>query len=337
MHFLADGQILQAVRQLADSNKELLAAVAFWGRGAGRQTGITERTAPTRILCDLLSGACNPDEIRHLREENGIEVKYRPNLHAKVWLNSNEVIVGSANASTNGLGFETAGSNIEAAVYIRDKKIAGNVRKWFEREWNLAEDINDTLLQTAEAIWNQRQNTGRAIMRCFITAYVNSEVSIEAQDVFNQVAQDHYSEQQWDEIQADANECNTHAANITCYELVPDDTPPSVGTIYMDYSRTQNGEDFEFGGFWEVVHNEAIQENNHTLCLLVKSDSRKFRAPQECGNREGIDTMINCHLNRKNQDNLDMDFRAFYFFQRERYCNSAQERCDNCPFVDIDG
>ena len=98
MVFRADGQILQAVRLLADSNEELLAAVAFWGRRAGQQTGITGRTAPTRILCDLLSGACNPAEISHLLD-NDVEVKYRPHLHAKVWVSGNEVLVGSANAS----------------------------------------------------------------------------------------------------------------------------------------------------------------------------------------------------------------------------------------------
>ena len=173
-------------------------------------------------------------------------------------------------------------------------------------------------------------------MRCFITAYVNSELSIEAQDAFDQVAQDHYNQQQWDKIQANADEYNTHAANITCYELVPDDTPPAVGTIYMDYSREQNGEDFKFGGYWEVVHNETVQENNHTLCLLVRRDGQKFRAPQDCGGRENIDTMVNCHLERKDRNSLDMGFEAFYFLQRELYCNNVQGRCNDCPFANND-
>ena len=43
MRFLIDGHILDAVQQLVERDGELLAAVAFWGRGAGQETGITER------------------------------------------------------------------------------------------------------------------------------------------------------------------------------------------------------------------------------------------------------------------------------------------------------
>lgn len=74
MRLLVDGHILDAVQQLVQRDGELLAAVAFWGRGAGQQTGITERAQPTRVLCDLLSGACNPAEIRWL-QANDVEVK----------------------------------------------------------------------------------------------------------------------------------------------------------------------------------------------------------------------------------------------------------------------
>ena len=335
MRFLTDGNIFQAVRRLVNGDKELLAAVAFWGRGAGNQTGISERAAPTRILCDLLSGACNPAEIKHLLE-NGAEVKYRPHLHAKVWVSGNEVVVGSANASTNGLGFETSASNIEAAVYLRDKKMAGNVRKWFECEWDLAEDIDEVLLRTAEAMWNQRQRAGSAIMRCFLTAYVNQELSEEARNVFDQIAQDHYNEQKWAEILAEATQYNEHVADSTCYELPPFAVPLTIGTVYMDYSRYQNGTVFEFGGFWEVVHNEIIQETGSTLCLLAKRDGRHFRA-NSCGGSKGRDTMVNCYLDREGREDMDMEFRTFYFLQRERYCNNVQERCDSCPFANMNG
>ena len=335
MRFLTDGNIFQAVRRLVNGDEELLAAVAFWGRGAGNQTGISGRAAPTRILCDLLSGACNPAEIEHLLE-NGVEVKYRPHLHAKVWVNGNEVVVGSANASTNGLGFEASASNIEAAIYLRDKKMAGNVRKWFEGEWDLAEEIDEVLLRTAEAMWNQRQNTSSAIMKCFLTAYVNDELSEEARNVFDQIAQGHYNEQQWAEIIAGAEQYNEHVADSTCYELPPFAAPLTIGTVYMDYSRYQNEEVFEFGGFWEVVHNEIIQETGRTLCLLAKREGRNFPA-RNCGGREGRDTMVNCYLDRENRDDMDMEFRTFYFLQRERYCNNAQEQCNGCPFANMDG
>ena len=324
MRFLTDGQILETVRQLVRRDDELLAAVAFWGRGAGQQIGISERTPqsaqPTKVLCDLLSGACNPAEIRHLKE-NGIEAKYRRNLHAKVWMNGNDVVVGSANASTNGLGFEAAGSNIEAAVHLNDKKVAENVKAWFLREWDLAQCIDNALLQTAETLWNRTQNKGRAIEKCLITAYEESELSEQARDCFDQIAPDYYDEP--DEIPA---------ADETCYELGPNDMLPTAGTVYMDYSRGTNGEDFEFGEFWEVIHNETLPENGNTLCLLRERSRREFPAPRDCRGRRGIDTMVNCHLRNGNQDSLDLEFRAFYVLQQQRNCLGPKKQCAGCPF-----
>ena len=87
-------------------------------------------------------------------------------------MNGNEAVVGSANASMNGLGFETAGPNIEAAVHLRDKEIAGKVREWFLREWGLADCVDDALLQAAETLWDKTQKREGAIMRCLITAYL---------------------------------------------------------------------------------------------------------------------------------------------------------------------
>ena len=197
MRFLVDRQILRAVKRLARHDGELLVAVAFWGRGAARQTGITERALqsaqPTRILCDLLSGACNPAEIRCL-QESGVEVKYRPQLHAKVWISGNEVVVGSANASTNGLGFEAAGSNIEAAVHLCDDEVAENVQQWFSREWEWAECIDDALLQTAETLWRKRKITGGMIMKCVITAYEAGKSSKEGRNRFDEIAPNYFSQ-----------------------------------------------------------------------------------------------------------------------------------------------
>lgn len=136
MHFLTEGEILAKVNQLVASKGELLAAVAYWGADAVDQTGLVRRRGTAKVLCDLFSGACNPREIRRLLE-NGAEVKTLRGMHAKVWLSGQDVIVGSANASMNGLGFEGALSvvpNIEASVHLRDKRIAGQVRTWFERK-----------------------------------------------------------------------------------------------------------------------------------------------------------------------------------------------------------
>ena len=335
MRFLTDGQILETVRQLVRRDGELLAAVAYWGKNASQETGITEREKPTRILCDLLSGACSPAEIELLMD-SGVEVKYRPNLHAKVWMNGNEVIVGSANASMNGLGFETAGSNIEAGVHLRNEKVAENVQKWFTHHWNLAECIDSKLLKSAKQSWNKKQNTGGAIMRCRITAYKNAELNEEARDRFEDVAPDHYSERELAEIRARAEQNKTHPADATCYELEPDDALPPTGTVYMDYSHEGNNGDFTFEGFWEAIHNERLHESGRTLCLLRLRNNQEFRTPSGCGCRSGIDTMVNCYLHNGNQDSLDLVFRSFYVLQQQRYCEDIEQQCAECPFGNAD-
>ena len=331
MRFLIDGHILDEVRKLVERDGDLFAAVAFWGRGAGQETGITERAQPTRILCDLLSGSCNPAEIRHL-QENGVKVKYRPNLHAKVWMNGNEIVVGSANASMNGLGFETAGPNIEAAVHLVDKEIAGKVREWFLREWGLAKRVDDALLRTAEALWNQKQNTAGAIMRCHITAYQYCKMSQAAKDCFDRIAPDYFFEHKLAENHRYATEYD-HPAYATCYEFGPDDVLPTPGTVYMDFSRESNGQDFEFGGFWEVIHNERLQANGGTLSLLKEKNRRKFPAPQRCRGHDGIGTMVNCYLDKGSETSLDMEFRAFYSLQQQRHCQNLEQSCENCSFT----
>ena len=84
-----------------------------------------------RIICDLLSGACNPVEIEKLKGLDGVRVRTRDRLHAKVWIGGNDVIVGSANASHNGLpgdDEDAANASIEAAVESHDPGLAERVR-----------------------------------------------------------------------------------------------------------------------------------------------------------------------------------------------------------------
>ena len=165
MQFLSGHRIFEEVRSLVGEEGELLVAVAYWGDGAVAQTGIAHKeNGRVMILCDLLSGACNPDEIAALREL-GAKVRTLRGMHAKVWANRNHVIVGSANAFMNGLGFEADFSfvpNVEAAVQFRDRTIAGQVQEWFDRIWGLASPVNEDMLTYSRDLWRRKQ-TSRSI------------------------------------------------------------------------------------------------------------------------------------------------------------------------------
>jgi hypothetical protein len=98
------------IKKLLESSSQIRAAVAYWGADAMEQLGIEGLAGrDVIIICDLMSGACNPDEIERLQKYLGRQrVLMRDNLHAKVWLTEKGAIVGSSNASANGLGFERA-------------------------------------------------------------------------------------------------------------------------------------------------------------------------------------------------------------------------------------
>lgn len=167
MQFLVGDRILEKIRSLVTNrrlqNRELKVAVAYWGKDSLSETGLTDKidNAPDhiQIICDLSSGACNPSPISKLLS-NKVLVKQFNGMHAKVWICGNNVIVGSANASANGLGFDTKRDrkvNEEAAVLVQDEKFTHTANKWFDALMNKSQDINPIDLQWANAQWRRRK------------------------------------------------------------------------------------------------------------------------------------------------------------------------------------
>ena len=71
-------------------------------------------------------------------------------LHAKVYISEIGVIVGSSNASSNGLGYEIGGGLHEANIFTDDNNIVCGVKNWFEGKWYGIEKITDKMLNDAE-------------------------------------------------------------------------------------------------------------------------------------------------------------------------------------------
>ena len=104
MRFLTGVEIQQHVSRILRRTGVASVAVAYWGTGATKLTGIERHPDPgqIRVICDLLSGFCNPTEIKGLIWL-GVRVRTLDRLHAKVWMSGDDIIVGSANASMNAL------------------------------------------------------------------------------------------------------------------------------------------------------------------------------------------------------------------------------------------
>ncbi len=133
MKFLTTSDTISEIRNLLNGGGVVRVAVSYWGDGAVDSLGIT-RNQDLTIVCDVLSGGCNPAEIRKLLGVLGDKrVLTYDRLHAKVWLAAGSAIVGSSNASSNGLGFEgeEAASLVEANLVVDDRNALAAMKKWW--------------------------------------------------------------------------------------------------------------------------------------------------------------------------------------------------------------
>lgn len=133
-------------------------AVAFWGDGAVEMLGLSSKRK-FRILLDLATGGTNPYEVRKLLSIAPDSVKCLDRLHAKVYVTDKELVVGSANASANGLGVEgkEASHWHELGLLTDNAPPVAEAKNWFNRQWRSAELITEPMLQAAEKAWKNRQ------------------------------------------------------------------------------------------------------------------------------------------------------------------------------------
>lgn len=154
MEFVGHKGISASFDRLLGSSR-LYCAVAFWGNGASKHLQLPQVGRDIRIICNLSMGGTNPAEIRKL-QRGGAQVQQIDTLHAKVYIGDAEMLVTSANASTNGLGFEGAvqGNWIEAGVIGQIQDLALD---WFLDLWSVSRPITEEDLSLATVKWRQRQ------------------------------------------------------------------------------------------------------------------------------------------------------------------------------------
>ncbi|WP_298281515.1 phospholipase D family protein [Acidocella sp.] len=145
---------------------DIRCAVAFWGNGAAQFlfSSQTARINDARIMCDISMGATNPNELRALGAPNNTGLKHLKNLHAKVYLSGQGVVITSANASSNGIGFGPPADLIEAGSFHAVDSVAYKAAaKWFEQIWRRSQKVDDQALSEAEVRWNRRSHGQRRI------------------------------------------------------------------------------------------------------------------------------------------------------------------------------
>ena len=284
MRFLSGPDIQAQVSQLASRSGDVMAAVAYWGKGAAERTGLTDndRPAGVRVICDLLSGSCNPAEIETL-DRLGVSVRTLDRLHAKVWISGDDVIVGSANASHNGLpgdNDEAANASIEAAVLSRDPRLARQLAAWFEEQWCASSKIEKRHLDQARDMWNRRHRTGGRGFTTPLTekllnpdsfdrfaglrllAYLGENVSREAEKFVAQNYGRYFTDEEWRDF-GDENPWYERPRSGR-------DWAHPQGTIFADFTCEFEGGEFSFNGFWQIRDCPSIKLKKVRLVLLTR-------------------------------------------------------------------
>jgi hypothetical protein len=104
-------------------------------------------------------GGTSPNALRALGAPENDRLRYVPSLHAKVYISDLGAIVGSANASQNGVGLDGPPSLIESGVLVsRDNDTFGQAVIWFETQWNASKKVDAAALDLA----TERFRPGRA-------------------------------------------------------------------------------------------------------------------------------------------------------------------------------
>ncbi|MEI2387635.1 phospholipase D family protein [Breoghania sp. JC706] len=170
---------LTEIRELLSGAKRASLAVAFWGAGAVDRLGLDRAGLTLKILCNLESGACNPDELRRIRKLSNVELRSYAKLHAKVYWPPEGAVIGSSNASANGLALEgdAAEAWAEANVRLDDPEELNDIGEWFDAIFAEGIVICDADLDRAELVWKSRVNaapTGKPLTGNLMTAFANA-------------------------------------------------------------------------------------------------------------------------------------------------------------------
>lgn len=250
--FLTSQNYLQEFKSLLQTGGRISLAVAFWGQGAQEVLDKAWGGGSLRLLCNLGSGGTNPHVIRDLlalgSDRPGLEILTMNTLHAKVAIGERTAIVGSANISANGLGFEgpeCVGWQ-EAGLLMSDISLRLQMQAWFDDLWKQGEKITEEKLKAAEDVWLKNRGSRPLAVTKLVSA---SAASLKNRGIHLAIFRLEASDQALVEASL-ANKEAQHSdspeirnAKLDFFEDWPDDSneplPKDVPIIVMRYGPTK--------------------------------------------------------------------------------------------------
>jgi hypothetical protein len=275
MKFLDGTDATAEIKKHVGESKGMRLAVAFWGEGAAKDLGLLEKGEAAAVICNLKMGGTNPKEIRALMK-SGVRVSQCDTLHGKVYLFDRLVIVGSSNASANGLSLEGAALSgwHEANLVSDNSDVYAAASGWFDKL--PAEKIEEKDLKAAEDAWSRRRRAARPnwpednpLPQNLVEALRNYPKKFTGQRIYlcayseERDAAGYRAFEQWRETRADYSE------RLDFFQEWPE--LPDFADLVCFYVGPRGG--VRFDGFWEMPESRQEFEYNETnIQLCWKKD-----------------------------------------------------------------
>ena len=257
VHFLDDRiAIATEVQNLFRDAREIYCIVAFWGSGAEQLfNGMNRRKIQrTKIVCNLTMGGTNPNVIEDL-QAMGFQIKHNPTLHSKVYWTDSGVVVGSANASVNGLSLEGRDQDgwLEAAIFSDRKSEINTIQQYVDEIWNQSSPISPQDMEKAHARWRRRHPfpTARNNLT-FIEALMQGRFSGRSHQIYIQVDQQEIAD--WNDAMTQAEELHNQHIELQGLNLQPWEGYPEIprNQYIVDYWY-RPPDPFSFQGIWRTL------------------------------------------------------------------------------------
>jgi hypothetical protein len=222
------------IARLLASESTAKVAVAYWGQDALRLLKLKPDRSDLRVLCCLRGGKSDPGIIRRF----GNRARQIDNLHAKVFWTPKGAIIGSANASANGLPEEDdiANNLIEAGVFLNDENELAKIERWFNQLYESGREITKSDLENA-ARERAARTGGRVPKRSFVESLINNPSEFSQQRIYFYFYNDFCSQEENDSVKKEKRE---HSKEINADYGLSD----LAGCDWYTFSRGKPPEDF---------------------------------------------------------------------------------------------
>lgn len=219
----------------------------------------------------------------------GCKIKTLDGLHSKIYCNESHVIIGSSNASSNGLASDEKqfSGNVEANVLIGEGSFVRSVNTWFDDHWKMpsAQPVTTTLISESKPIWlrnsaarrqftsgllsHVRQNpTLLGRIKARVVYYPVDGGSERAASTFNLHGRSQYSDAELHFLKGDLPYYDDQVG----WNIQP-------GDVLLDFECPKPKGRATFYGIWKVRkchETNCINESNQAcLCSVSSMNSRR--------------------------------------------------------------